>query len=556
MEPVAVLCPACQHRLRVRERAFLNRPIDCPACGTAIRIDVARDGAVAVSQVAISPPEPSVVSASRVAPVAPETDRVPEDIEPKRTPGTRVPPRLIAWGITLGVACIVLGWAWWHRKGPPPTAVAQTKEKPVADVPDAQSSAAPGTPSVDNAQGHVPSPVGTASAVPRPQDPTAVLTVRLESLGREVLAFQTQNEVFPFAQPVTLPPPQRLSWMATLLSASARPGARIDLSWNAPENEPFVRRRRDPFLNPLESALVGDDGYPASHFAGSAGIGSNARKLRVDEPGAGAFGEDRRTRREDFRDGLAQTILIVGVTDSLGSWAANDRSTLREWTREPYVNGPDGLGTGQPESMLVLMADGSVRTVSAKTDGAVVRQMVTLWDAASPRPEESLVASRENTPPDSPMPESPHPNGKVDVAKPVDEKPQGDQPLGGVVPEGEPDDLPAKPVVILKDRLAIENALRRNVLKYEVTRPVERGLLVRELADLAGISLNWNDGQLGARKARLKESVTLKSGPAELGRLIDQLLAPVGLRLEPRDGAAWIIPSPVDDNDNPRRPDK
>jgi hypothetical protein len=74
-------------------------------------------------------------------------------------------------------------------------------------------------------------------------------------------------------------------------------------------------------------------------------------------------------------------MLIAGVEKDLGSWAAAGSSTLRGFTAEPYVNGPDGFGTGQADGMAVLMADGSVRFLSAATDPAVIRQLATKGDA-------------------------------------------------------------------------------------------------------------------------------------------------------------------------------
>ncbi len=122
------------------------------------------------------------------------------------------------------------------------------------------------------------------------------------------------------------------------------------------------------------------DGYPSTHFVGNAGLGRGARRLAADDPRAGPFGLDRVTRTSDARDGLSQTILVFGLNEPAGSWASHGDATLRELTREPFVNGPDGLGTGQKDSMLVLMADGSVRTLARDIDPQVMRGLVAMSD--------------------------------------------------------------------------------------------------------------------------------------------------------------------------------
>src|SRR5262249_1938136 len=160
---------------------------------------------------------------------------------------------------------------------------------------------------------------------------------------------------------------------------SAPPPIR-DRPWNDRRNDPFVRRRLAVFQNPEIARLTGADGYPASHFAGVAGVGADAAKLHPRDARAGIFNNQRPTRVEDIRDGASNTLLVMGVREHLGSWADGGTATVRGIAREPYVNGPDGFGTGNPDSMLVLMADGSVRTIGAQTDPRVIRRMAAKAD--------------------------------------------------------------------------------------------------------------------------------------------------------------------------------
>ena len=68
--------------------------------------------------------------------------------------------------------------------------------------------------------------------------------------------------------------------------------------------------------------------------------------------------------------GASNTIAILGVTDRCGPWASGGNATVRPLTTPPYVNGPDGFGSGQPDGMLAGMADGSVRFISKDVDPA------------------------------------------------------------------------------------------------------------------------------------------------------------------------------------------
>ncbi len=61
---------------------------------------------------------------------------------------------------------------------------------------------------------------------------------------------------------------------------------------------------------------------PATHFVGVAGVGDDAADLPVDHPRAGVFGNSRTTRLEDIHDGASNTLMVLGVTRDLGSWAA------------------------------------------------------------------------------------------------------------------------------------------------------------------------------------------------------------------------------------------
>ncbi len=198
-------------------------------------------------------------------------------------------------------------------------------------------------------------------------------------------SYQTDFDQFPAGARAIqggaqLPAEHRLSWLAALLPyLSEGPAYRaIDFrrGWDDPANAPGVRRRIGAFLNPSSGLpeLVG--GYGATHLVGAAGVGPRAAELPRSNPKAGVFGYDASVRPRDISDGLAHTIMILGVSREPGAWAAGGKATVRGLTATPYVNGPDGLG-GTPGGLLVGFADGSVRVLSEQTDPHVIEALMT-----------------------------------------------------------------------------------------------------------------------------------------------------------------------------------
>ncbi len=211
------------------------------------------------------------------------------------------------------------------------------------------------------------------------------MALRLSKIGDALLEHVVGEKAFPAATVAAhgIPNENRLGWMAVLadrLDDDAAPAPLWNRAWNDPKNDAFVRRRLSAFQNPDIALLTGADGYPASHFAGVSGVGADAVKLDPRHPRAGIFNDHRPTRVEDIRDGASNTLLVMGVREHLGAWAAGGTSTVRGLAREPYVNGPDGFGTGSSDSMLVLMADGSVRTIAAGMDPRLLRRMAAKAD--------------------------------------------------------------------------------------------------------------------------------------------------------------------------------
>ena len=115
-----------------------------------------------------------------------------------------------------------------------------------------------------------------------------------------------------------------------------------------------------------------------THYVGVAGVGEEAAQLPANHAKAGMFGYGRQTGQQDLVRGGANTIAVLGVQDQCGPWAQGGRATVSPLTQKPYINGPDGFGSGQPDGMVAGMADGSVRFLSKNIDPHVMEQLATI----------------------------------------------------------------------------------------------------------------------------------------------------------------------------------
>jgi hypothetical protein len=299
-----------------------------------------------------------------------------------------------------------------------------------------------------------------------------------------------------------------------------------DQKWHDPLNDRFVRQPQPEFLNPAIGEQVGRNRFPATHYAGMAGVGQDAAELPIEHRRAGVFGYDRQTRLEDIRDGTANTILVAGVQERLGGWAGGGPGTVRGLTREPYVNGPDGFGTGQPDGMFVLMADGSVRTISKQTAPLIVRRMAAMADGFP------LDESQPGEPGEAP--ESPPPADVQVAADPPAERGEAPDPEAGdpagVVP---PADLPEAPPVVAPDpvepRVDIGAALAQKIERYEIPRPVTIRAVLQELEEMIGASFELNGGNTVELELRLDQTLTVSLEETTVGGILEEVARRAGL---------------------------
>ncbi len=327
-----------------------------------------------------------------------------------------------------------------------------------------------------------------------------------------------------------LPVDQRLNWMAALAAEQAADGnlqPQRDRPWHDPLNDRFVRRRIDAFQNPAIAEVVGQDGYPAGHFAGMAGVGADAAELPTHHGRAGIFGFHRTTRRDDVRDGTANTIMVAGVMPPLASWAAGGAAAIRPFAKEPYVNGPDGFGTGQADGMFVLMADGSVRFLSLDTDPVILRRMAAMADGL---------------PLDKDVPGEPDSAGLIPPplvgVPPV--PPEGVAVVGVPAPDQKPIDVPVAPDLPVID---VDAALRQRIASIEQLDPVPASKLLQQVAEMAGVTIDARPVLDDRNVAdRLNAPVTLSLADTTVRDILQSVLDQARLRFETGEFGIRVSP--------------
>ncbi len=182
------------------------------------------------------------------------------------------------------------------------------------------------------------------------------------------------------------PPDQRVSWMAELLpylgydQVSRR--VRRDLSWRDEENITPASVLVPNFLAPGSVKSTWYVSYPAiepelaaTHFVGMAGVGLDAATYPPDHPDAGIFNYDRRTSLAGVPN-KSKTIFMIQVPPGFHSpWIAGGGSTIRGVPQTKSVQPFLSLNDKHERTTTVVMADGSVKTISAKISDDVFKAL-------------------------------------------------------------------------------------------------------------------------------------------------------------------------------------
>jgi prepilin-type processing-associated H-X9-DG protein len=196
--------------------------------------------------------------------------------------------------------------------------------------------------------------------------------MNLRQLGVALSNYHDAEDSFP---PGTVPVDglaveDRLSWIAPILGyiESENWVAELDWNqgWNAEKNRPITYRPCRKLLCPSNPDRAGPGEPGLTHYVGIAGLGEDAATLPASHPRAGVFGYDRRTSREEIKNGLSTTVMVVETAWENGPWAAGGPPTVRglDPKRRPYIGLGRPFGGSHPGGANALFADGSVRFLS------------------------------------------------------------------------------------------------------------------------------------------------------------------------------------------------
>jgi hypothetical protein len=319
-----------------------------------------------------------------------------------------------------------------------------------------------------------------------------------------------------------LAPEKVLSWMTAMLPYLGHESWAEDLdvsySWNHSKNRPVTSRTLEAVQNPAVSVRETDSGFPVTHYAGVAGIGPEAADLPRDDPRAGIFGYRESRRLTNVPDGASNTIATAGVAAGLGPWAAGGKATVRGFTQQPYINGPDGFGSGQPNGMYVGMADGSARFLAANIAPEVLEQLATAGDGKP---------ARAATPPaDEVVSVEPKLGEPPKIQSPVAETPDARQP--------EPPDVPPEEQVIdpaERLRAPVPGVAMTNVPLHQAIRSIE---------SYGSLLVTFDLDTMAALGVRLDRPVSVQLTGATVGRALETVLASCGLKAVVRNNQMWI----------------
>jgi hypothetical protein len=500
MDPFHFACPHCSAPLRVRDKLYVGRHVDCPECKQSLRIVETKEG-LGIER--LERVAPATNSPAGLAPAVSQLDPgAPRPDSSVRTSRRRLLIATSVVGISIVCAVIV-----HYISGN--TETGSVDQLAVADQNDGPQIAKEPNPPAD---------------VPPQNDqpPRTELEQRLSHLGQRLLDVAATDGSFPAGTvPILgIPAENRLSWMALLVESddpASAPDPVWDRPWNAPQNEPFVRRRLTGFQNSAIAELTGEDGYPASHFVGVAGVGPDAARLDHRSARAGIFGYNRRTRLKDIPDGASNTLMVLGVRDQLGSWAAGGPATVRGLTREPYINGPDGFGTGSADAMDALLADGHVMSINSQIDPRILRRMAakadgfTLDDPDTGEPGDRPVLLVDALADDGEGSGEPEPHPLAENDRPI-------------TPEFAPE--PAPPAV---KKIDLAVSLKQPILRFDQPRSKPLAEVLVSVAEMAGTTIVYDRDELGSAAAHLQEPMALKLERTTVGDILTGLLRPAGL---------------------------
>jgi prepilin-type processing-associated H-X9-DG protein len=202
-----------------------------------------------------------------------------------------------------------------------------------------------------------------------------------------------------------LPCGKRLSWLVETIPFMDQLHLGIDRTqaWDAEvnrvpmtidyEGEDEEHRKPVPlgelklFRCPANPA-VAEPGWPGlNHYVGITGVGKGSAELALGYSGVGFFGCDRSVKREDIKDGTANTMAVIETNWRNGAWTASGFPTVRSLDPSSgrYLERGGPFGSGHRHITNVVFADGSVRSLTDSIRPEVLEALATIAGGEEPK---------------------------------------------------------------------------------------------------------------------------------------------------------------------------
>jgi prepilin-type N-terminal cleavage/methylation domain-containing protein len=204
-----------------------------------------------------------------------------------------------------------------------------------------------------------------------------------------------------------LPPEQRLSFYTLLLphiearepvyaklrftqpwDTAANRAAIEDVNWSVFQCPEWTGAQA---MEVRKELAGGTYDYPKhANHVGIAGVSPDAATRPVGAPGIGLFGYERTVKKEDVKDGLGSTIMIIETGYQVGPWTRGGPTTIR--IIDPNANHQSGGGLpfggthyrerlfrpNEANGFHVLFADGNTRYTAKEVAPGVLAGLATI----------------------------------------------------------------------------------------------------------------------------------------------------------------------------------
>src|SRR5262249_48695183 len=215
-------------------------------------------------------------------------------------------------------------------------------------------------------------------------------TNNLRQIGLAVNMYLTQHEVYPpgTIRNKNLPPPQRLSWLVSLLPYyidmeserrrssreatsyfSVHAGIDQNKAWDDSVNREATAQYLRVFVCPAHPFFDEEPSPGPTYYVGIAGVGANAADLLLSDPNCGFFGYERSVTPNKVPRGESYTMMATETAWHNGPWAQGGIATVRGLDSNdlPYTGQGRQFGGLHPRVTNILYADASVQAF--RSDG-------------------------------------------------------------------------------------------------------------------------------------------------------------------------------------------